>query len=172
MPTGDGTAQISINGILKSTQGIRQGDVTIDIGSYVSAGSNIVKVRISDVYNNSRTINFNVTVVVLSISSTFDSSVVYTDTIPFPYTPVGAVPKTVHFVLDGRQLTTQQTSVSGRQITYVIPAQSTGSHSLKVYFESEINNEVVSSNELYYEFISSATGSNTVIITSPYNKTS
>ena len=126
----------------------------------------------SDIYNNSRTINFNITVVVLSISSTFNSSIVYTDTISFSYTPIGAVSKTVHFVLDGNQLPTQQTSISGRQITYVIPAQATGSHSLRVYFEAEINNEMVGSNELYYEFMSSTAGSEAVIITSSYNKTS
>ena len=172
MPTGDGTVQISINGILKSTQGVKQGDVTIDVRNYLSVGSNIVKLKVSDIYNNSRTINFNITVVVLSISSTFNSSIVYTDTISFSYTPIGAVSKTVHFVLDGNQLPTQQTSISGRQITYVIPAQATGSHSLRVYFEAEINNETVGSNELYYEFMSSTAGSEAVIITSSYNKTS
>jgi hypothetical protein len=146
LPTGDGTLQISVNGAIKSTQGIQQGNVNIDLGNYVSAGSNIVKVKISDIYGNARTINFNITVIVLSVSSSFDTSIVYNGAISFPYTPVGAVEKTVYFILDGRQIGTQQTSVSGRQLTYIIPAQSHGNHTLRIYFEAEINGETVKSN--------------------------
>ena len=169
LPTGDGTLQISVNGAIKSTQGIQQGNVNIDLGNYVSAGSNIVKVKISDIYGNARTINFNITVIVLSVSSSFDTSIVYNGAISFPYTPVGAVEKTVYFILDGRQIGTQQTSVSGRQLTYIIPAQSHGNHTLRIYFEAEINGETVKSNQLYYDFISVVDGNHTVIIASPYN---
>jgi hypothetical protein len=109
LPTGDGTLQISVNGAIKSTQGIQQGNVNIDLGNYVSAGSNIVKVKISDIYGNARTINFNITVVALSISSTFDTTTAYDSAISFPYTPVGGnnLSKTVYFILDDHQIGTQ-----------------------------------------------------------------
>ena len=173
LPTGDGTLQISVNGAIKSTQGIQQGNVNIDLGNYVSAGSNIVKVKISDIYGNARTINFNITVVALSISSTFDTTTAYDSAISFPYTPVGGnnLSKTVYFILDDHQIGTQQTTLSGRQLTYIIPKQSHGSHSLRVYFESEINGEIVTSNELYYEFIFIDESSQNTIIASSFNKT-
>ena len=173
LPTGDGTLQISVNGAIKSTQGIQQGNVNIDLGNYVSTGSNIVKVKISDIYGNARTINFNITVVALSISSTFDTTTAYDSAISFPYTPVGGnnLSKTVYFILDGHQIGTQQTTLSGRQLTYIIPKQSHGSHSLRVYLESEINGEIVTSNELYYEFIFIDESSQNTIIASSFNKT-
>ena len=173
LPTGDGALQISVNGAIKTTQGIQQGNINIDLGNYISTGSNVVKVKISDVYGNARTINFNIMVVSLSISSTFDTTMTYDSGISFPYIPIGGnnLLKTVYFILDGRQIGTQQTTLSGRQLTYIIPKQSHGSHSLKVYFESEINGEIVTSNELYYEFTAIDENSQDTIITSSFNKT-
>ena len=73
--------------------------------------------------------------------------------ISFPYVPVGAVSKTVHFILDGNEIGTTTTSVSGRQQSFTIPQQSHGAHTLKCYFEAEVNGQNVKSNELYYEII-------------------
>lgn len=172
MPTGDGAVRITVNDVVRSTQQIQQGNVSVNVAQYLSTGTNKVKVRISDTYDQGKTITFNITVIALSISSTFDASTIFEGIITFPYTPVGAVEKTVHFILDGTEIGTQVTSVSGRQMSYTIPAQSHGGHSLRVYFESSINGETVRSNELYYEFISTVPLDNTVIITSSYNKTS
>ena len=172
MPTGNGTVRVTDNGILKTSYEIAQGNITIDLSDLLSIGSNVVKVQISDVYGNARTINFNITVVALYLTSSFDVSAPFTSAISFPYTPVGAVLKTVYFILDGVQIGTQQTSVSNRQMTYSIPQQTHGAHTLRVYFESEINGETVKSNELYYEFIALEPLNNTVIITSSFNKSS
>lgn len=171
MPTGNGSVKVTSNNVFKTSYEIAQGDVTINLKEYLSTGSNVVKVQISDVYGNARTISFNVTVVALYLTSSFDVSSPFTSAIAFPYTPVGAVAKTVHFILDGTEIGTQQTSVSNRQMTYSIPQQSHGAHTLRVYFESEINGETVRSNELYFEFIALEPMNNTVIITSSFNKT-
>lgn len=171
MPTGDGAIRITVNDVVKTTYQIAQGNVSVDISKYISTGSNKVKVRISDVYDQGQTKTFNITVVNLSISSSFDASTAYSGPISFPYTPVGAVEKTIHFILDGKEIGTQVTSVSGRQMTYVIPAQSHGAHKLRVYFDAVIGEESVQSNELYYEFIYVEPLNNTVIITSSFNAT-
>lgn len=171
MPTGNGNVKITCNNVFKASYEIAQGDITVNLKDYLSTGSNVVKVQISDVYGNARTISFNVTVVALYITSSFDVSSPFTSAIAFPYTPVGAVSKTVYFILDGTEIGTQITSVSNRQMTYSIPQQSHGAHTLKVYFESEINGETVRSNELYFEFIALEPLNNTVIITSSFNKT-
>lgn len=171
MPTGNGSVKVTSNNVFKTSYEVAQGDVTINLKDYLSTGSNVVKVQISDIYGNARTISFNVTVVALYLTSSFDVSSPFTSAIAFPYTPVGAVAKTVHFILDGTEIGTQQTSVSNRQMTYSIPQQSHGAHTLRVYFESEINGETVRSNELYFEFIALEPMNNTVIITSSFNKT-
>lgn len=152
--TGPGTMQISVGGIVKTSFQVSQGLVAVDVSPYLSSGSQSVDVRVTDVYGNSRHTVFTVVVMELSLSSTFDTADPYDGVILFPYTPIGAVAKTVYFILDGVQHGTQNTSVSGKQMTYTIPAQQHGAHSLRVYFEAEINNQTVRSNELYFEFIS------------------
>lgn len=172
MPTGDGNIRISVNDVIKTTYQIKQGNISVDLAPYLSVGTNKVKVRISDTYDQGKTTTFTITVVALSIASSFDASVVYSNAISFPYTPVGAVEKTVYFVVDGTTIGTQVTPVSNRQMTYMIPAQTHGAHSLRVYFEAVINNETVRSNELYYEFLFVDITSKTPIIASSFNKTS
>lgn len=169
MPTGDGAMRITVNDVVRATMQIQQGNVTADLSQYLSTGTNKVKVRISDTYDQGKTITFNITSVELSLSSSFDASTVYSSAISFPYTPVGSVEKTIYFVVDGQTIGTQVTSVSGRQMTYTIPAQTHGGHSLRVYFESTINGEAVRSNELYYEFIFVNPLDNTTIITSNFS---
>lgn len=172
MPTGNGVATIKINNVIKATFEVPQGEITFDLKPYIGAGTNNVKITIADVYSQERTVAFNVSVIALRITSTFDVSSPFTGVISFPYTPVGDVSKTIYFILDGVQLGTQTTSVSNRQLTYTIPAQSHGGHTLRVYYETQINNQTVRSNELYYEFISVETLNDNTIIISSFNKTS
>ena len=171
LATGNGSLRILVNNVFKTSREIAQGNVTIDVSEYLSDGANTIKVQVSDVYGQMRSINYSVTVVALSISSSFETTTPFTGLIQFNYTPVGAVTKTVHFILDGNALPTQSTTVSGRQVSYSIPAQSHGGHSLKVYFDAEVNGELVKSNELYYEFMSIEEGNNTSIITSSFSST-
>ena len=153
IPTGNGTMKVTVGGMVKAMIDIKQGDVTVDVAPFVSTGTSVVKINVSDIYGNSRTLNFSITVVVLSLTSSFDDSVAYTGPISFPYTPVGSIQKNMHFLLDGREIGTTITSVSGRQQSFAIPQQSHGAHSFMVYFDAEINGQTVKSNELYYEII-------------------
>ena len=170
MPTGDGTAKITVNGAVKAMLNVTQGTVTINLAPYCSTGTNVVKVTISDVYDNSRTINFSVTGIAISLSSSFDASTPYQGAISFPYTPVGNVNKTLHFLLDGRQIGTNTTSVSGRQMSYTIPQQSHGAHTFEAYFDCEINGQTVESNHLYYEIICLEAMNTEPIIVSSFNQ--
>ena len=171
LATGNGTLKVTINGLLKTTQDVAQGAVTVDISKYLATGANMVKVNITDVYGNSRTINYSVSVVDVSVSSTFDAGVPYTGPITYTYTPVGNVTKTMHFVVDDKELGTAEVSASGRQQSYVIPAQTHGAHSLLVYFTAVVDGVEISSNELYYELICTVAGEDAPIITSSYRDT-
>lgn len=172
IPTGNGVMKVMVNGVLKGLFDVTQGVVTKDIANYLSVGVNAVRITISDAYNNSRTINFNINAVDISISSTFDVSAPFTGIIPFPYTPIGNVQKTIHILLDGEEIETVNTSASGRQLTFTLAAQEHGGHSLEAYFSTDIDGSVVESNHLYYEFISLETGNDTPVIVSNFNRES
>ena len=171
LPTGNGTLKVTINGLVKTTQDVAQGAVTVDIGKYLSTGANMVKVNVTDAYGNGRTINYSVSMVDVSVSSTFDASVPYSGPITYTYSPVGNVTKIMHFVVDGTQIGTSEVSASGRQQSYVIPAQSHGAHSLLVYFTATVDGVEIKSNELYYELICTIAGEDAPIIVSSYRGT-
>lgn len=171
MPTGNGSLTIKSNAAVKAVLDVAQGAVSVNVKDYISTGLNTVQLQITDSYGNSRVKNFTITVVELTLTSSFDDSTVQSGVLVFPYTPYGAVSKTVHFILDGTEMETVTTSVSARQQTYIIPQQTHGAHTLRVYFESTINGNTVRSNELYYEIIWYRISETTPIIASSYNAT-
>jgi len=170
METGNGTLTVTVGGVLKKTQDVAQGSLTVDVSDYLSTGVNKVKVKVADVYDNSKTITFTITVVELSISSSFDISGTFAagTSIDYTYTPTGAVDKTVYFKVDGTTVGTATVTTSGRQQTYTIPAMSHGAHSLLVYFTATVDEEVVTSNELYYDLIVVDSSSELPIIASSF----
>lgn len=152
--TGPGVLQVVVDGNTRTSQEVQQGNVTIDLAPYVNVGTNSVTIKITDADGNMRRANLTVTVAEITISSTYDASVPVEGPFTFSSTPTGAnLQKTYYYIVDGVTIGTAVTSVSDRQVSYMIPAQSHGGHSLRVYFECVINNETVRSNELYYEFI-------------------
>ncbi len=153
METGSGVLKITVAGTVKHQSQIPQGEKTIDVGPWLAAGSSAVRVNITDVYGNSRSLNYNVTVVELSLTSSFDATVAYSGDIAFPYVPTAAVEKKVYFLVDGNEIGTAVVATSGRQQTFTIPAQSHGSHTLEVWFEAVIDGETVPSNHLRYVLI-------------------
>ena len=169
MPTGNGVARIIVNGITKASLEIPQGEISINVKDYLTSGANVVRITVSDIYGNNRTINFSITTVSASLSSSFDSSEIFTGPINFTYIPVGDAEKTVHFILDGTEIGTAVVTPSGRQQTYLIPAQSHGSHSLRVYFDAVIGARTIRSNELYFELTCTAIGGDDPIITSSFS---
>lgn len=169
IPTGSGVLRISTNNSQKHVTSVNQGTITIDVAPYVSAGENAVSLSVSDTYGNARNIVVNITVVSVSLKSDFDNTIPYTGAFNYIYTPVGAAEKTVHFKLDGKEIATATVTVSGRQQTQPIPAQSHGSHTLEVYFTAVINGETVPSNTLFYELICLEDGNNTPVIASDFN---
>lgn len=171
METGRGTLQITVNGVPKATLEVNQGTVTVDVGPYVPTGDNSVLLRISDVYGHNKRFVLTVTAVDTSLSSSFDTSQRYEGPFQFPITPVGAVSKVISLYVDDNLLDTITTSVSGRQITFTIPQQSHGAHSIRCFFDCEINGQQVRSNELYFEFIAIEPLNNDTIITSNFTRT-
>ena len=158
--------------MVKAIIDVKQGDVTVDVAPYLSAGSTVVKINVADTYGNNRTLNFSITMVVFTLTSSFDDSAAYTGPISFPYVPTGNIQKTMHFLLDGTEIGRAVTSVSGRQQSFTIPQQRHGAHSFSCYFEAEINGQTVRSNELYYEIICLETMNLDPIVTCSFHEES
>lgn len=87
--TGMGAVTVKVGGVLRYSTSIAQGDVELDVSSYLSNGSNTIRISVSDIYGNSRTIAFTINVISLTLTSSFDSSTAYTGAITFPYIPTG-----------------------------------------------------------------------------------
>ena len=169
IPTGNGTLKVAVNDQIKETREIAQGNVVVDVGKYLVAGSNDVSVTITDTYANYRTIKFTITAISASISSYFDAKTAYTGEIPYSYTPTGAIEKTVHFLVDGEEVGTQTVTESNREQSYTIPAQPHGSHNLEVYFTGEVDGQDIESNHLYYDLICYEEGRTEPIIATAFN---
>ena len=168
VPTGDGTCQISVDGVVRATFGIKQGSNTADVTDFLKAGSNVVRVRCTDIYGNYKMLAYTVSVVDLSITSTFDDSTAYDGEVQFKYTPYGAVAKTIHFLLDGEEYKTVSTSSSGKQFTEILPDMAHGVHHLEVYATATVETVPVDSEPLEYDIICVDAGDTTPMIASVY----
>lgn len=166
--TGEGIATYTLNNKQVASEAINQGEVSFNIGKYLILGDNILVIQVTDSYGATRKLTFKINAVSISVTSTFDDSKAYVGAISFPYTPMGAVEKTIHFVVDGKETGTYTTSVSNRQQTYSIPAQAHGAHTLDVYATATINDTEVESDHLRYDIISIVSGNNTPVIASSF----
>lgn len=168
MPTGNGSMSVEVNQVTKLRRNVEQGTIEINLRDYISVGDNRVVVKLEDTYGNARSLIFNVTVMTLNLSSTFDGSAVFDGDIFFTYVPTASLRKTVHFLLDGEELETVDIIESGRQQTLQISALPHGSHSLVCWFTSTIDGSVVESNKLTYDLICIESGNTTPIIASDF----
>jgi len=176
METGSGTLKIytgSMASVPKATLEVPQGLVSVDLASLkgcLSVGDNLVIVTIADIYGQNTRFSMSVSVTETYMTSPFDATQRQEGPFIFPVVPVGAVSKTIYCLVDDQVIDTITTSVSGRQITFTIPQQTHGAHSIRCYFECTINNQTVRSNELYFEFIAVEPLNNTPIITSSFKR--
>lgn len=170
-PTGTGTAMYYVNSQKVASATVEQGDNYFEASKYLTVGTNKIKVTVNDATGASRSLSYIVDVISLSISDSYDDALVNTGVITYRYTPVGAVEKTIHFVLDGAEIGTEVTTISNRQMSYIIPAQGHGAHRLEVYMTTLVNDVEVSSNILTHDLICVEAGNNTVIVASPFGLT-
>lgn len=158
VPTGSGTFIITINNKrIDALSGTIQHNVSkrINVAEYLKNGANSIKVTCTDQYGTSRSLVFNISVIELLITSNFDSTRIYEDTITFRYKVAGQVAKTVHILLDGEEIESRDlsASVNNREATINIPKQSHGCHNLVAYMTATLGSDEIRSNTLRYEFL-------------------
>ena len=129
------------------------GENTFDATDFATTTSQKFTLTITDDAGSLATKSWTVQKVDLRLESTFSDAYGYQNDVTFNYTPYGAIQKDIHFVLDGEELGTVKTSTSGIPTSYTIPAQSHGSHLLKVYATAFINNTLIESNPIYKDIL-------------------
>ena len=168
MPTGSGTIEIKVNKETKVSGNIPQGEYQIDLMQYLIVGDNSIKITISDIYENARTVAFSIRVVSYSLvgSDSFDPSQAYNGTIPFSFTARGEGTKTMHFLIDDKEVLTKNITSANREDTVELPKQSHGAHRLVAYFTTMLSGETITSNSLSYDLICYEEDNPTTIIAS------
>ena len=164
IPTGNFTCKIQVDGIDRKTlYNLPQTDVTeVDITDILNSGENTVRVTCIDMYDNSRTLVYNVNIIDLRLSSSFDAYKIYstqeTDKIDFRYYAYGAVDRTVSFKLNNNVIATKilKANTSGQEQQLIIPIEqfNHGRNSLEIScFAILGDNTTLTSNTLSYDVL-------------------
>lgn len=132
---GDGTATWYVGNIRKTTSIVHQGENTFNIGSYLSVGTNNVKLSISvDTGGDTPTVTtktWSVNAINMYAMWDYDDTTInISDTVAIRWTPYGDLSKTTHILIDGVEVVTSETTRSGVQQYATINKYSHGSHIL------------------------------------------
>ena len=146
---GSGIGYIYVNNSLVSTTAFVQGNNSFNVTPYLASGENSVKVQVENSEGTKKTLTYTVTMLVLAVTSTAPKMGLYSGQVSLPYTVTGAGTKTVHFLMDGREIGTDSVITSGNSRAIAIPPQVDGAHVLSIY--AEVSNglvEMIRSNTL------------------------
>ena len=163
MDDGSGIGQLLVGGLVRETFSVPQGEFERDVTGYLRSGDNEVVVRVTNSENTTKSMTYSVHLATVRLTSSFDASVAYDGSIPFPFTAVAMSEKTVYFQVDGGE-PEDITVTTNNETRYTIPALGHGAHSLRVWFTCDISGATVTSNELYYGIICTEPGRTEPII--------
>lgn len=166
-----GIVTYNINGLDIRSEKIEVGVIPFNARPYLKKGSNVINISVNPLPgDNGRgdSITFNVEVIGVALNSNFNYQKIYKDVIDFNYTPVGAVEKTIHILVDETEIYTETVVSSGIQRSCQIPKQSHGTHLIEAYMEAVVGGSTVTTNKLSYEIITVVEGNNTPIISMNY----
>lgn len=134
---------------------LAQGFNTFDLTEYVTTGTHKFTLTVTDEGGSMSVKTWTVQMVDVHIESTFNDQRTYTagETVSFTYTPYGAIPKVVHFKLDGVELDSVSTTASGLLQSYTLPAQTHGAHLLEVWMTATVNSVEIETPHIYKDII-------------------
>ena len=144
-----------LGGMIISSGSLAQGFNSFDMTEHVSVGTQKFTLTVTDEGGSMIVKTWTVQMVDVRIESSFNDQVTYTagSSVNFTYTPYGAVSKTVHFILDGKELEPVVTTTSGLMQSYTLPAQEHGAHLLECYITASINGVEVKTDHIFKDII-------------------
>lgn len=150
----EGTATWKVGGKLVATNTAVSGENSFDLTDYISIGTQKVLLTITDDAGSLATKSWTVQKVDVKLESDFNDAVAYpVGEVSFSYKPYGSIDKTVHFKLDGVELPSVSTKVSGIPMSYALPSQVHGSHLVEAYITAELNGNTIESNHVLKDVI-------------------
>lgn len=153
----DGVASWKIGNRVVATEDVATGECEFDLTDYVSVGDNKVVLTITHATGAVATKAWTVKIVDVRLESSFDDTKTNTanEPVTFAFTPYGGVNKTVHFLLDGKEISTKTSSAAaaGLSDSFTIPAQGHGTHLFEIYMTADINGKTVESNHIVKDVI-------------------
>ncbi len=169
---GNGTGTWYVGGVIKATSTVYQGDNSFDIGEYLSAGSNTVKLSVTiDTGGDSYTVitkTWTITTVNMYFTWTYDDSQINTSAFTDRWTPYGDVSKTTYTYIDDVLIDENTTSRSGVAQSVTIPMQTHGSHMVKRYMSAIVDSQEIYTDYQYHDMIFVESGNSDVIIASTF----
>lgn len=150
----EGNATWKVDGTVVANNIATDGENTFDVTEFISIGTHKVLLTITDEAGSLVTKSWTIQKVDVRLESTFNDTFTYPlGTVSFTYTPYGAIEKEVHFILDGKEIGTVTTSVSGIPMAYTLPSQPHGSHLLEVYMTASVNGNTIESNHIFKDVL-------------------
>lgn len=165
---GAGIGSIVVNNVTKGTIAVQQGNSTVNVTDYLSAGTNTVKVRVTNSEGSMKTLSYTISVVSLSISTTFAEMASYSGNVVFSYTPSGVGEKTIHFEMDGTEIDTAVVTSNNRSQSFTISEQEHGAHIFKCFATMTVDGVSVQSNVITLGMMWIDETSNVPIVLSPF----
>ena len=146
---GPGIGTLIVNQVKKANIAVPQQLNTLDITKYLSLGANNVELIVENSENRTKRLTYQIEVISLSLSTNFKDMDIYTADTDFAFVITGAGTKTIHYIMDGKEIDTEVlTNTTKLAHTYKIPMQTAGDHIFEVYADMEVNNMPVASNTL------------------------
>lgn len=151
----DGTYSWKLGSSIIASGALVQGENTFDATEYVNIGTQKLVLTVTDAAGSVVVKSWTVQKVDVRLESSFNDKITYgvNTSVNFTYTPYGAINKTVHFKLDGVELSSVSTSSSGTLQSYTLPAQSHGAHLLECYITATINGKNIETDHIFKDII-------------------
>lgn len=151
----DGTYTWKLGSSIIASGALIQGENTFDATEYINIGTQKLILTVTDAAGSVVVKSWTVQKVDVRLESSFNDKITYgvNNSVNFTYTPYGAINKTVHFKLDGVELSSVFTSSSGTLQSYTLPAQSHGAHLLECYITATINGKDIETDHIFKDII-------------------
>lgn len=153
----DGVASWKVGNRIVATEDVATGECEFDLTDYVTVGDNKVVLTITHATGAVATKAWTVKIVDVRLESAFDDTKANAANEPvvFAFTPYGGVNKTIHFLLDGKEIGTKTSTAAaaGLSDSFTIPAQVHGTHLFEIYMTADINGKTVESNHIVKDII-------------------